>query len=167
VTRHYLDAARPGGPVPPVARAFETISLAKVSTSAAEARSLKYLREGDGITMNRGRLLADAKRKALELTPNYAPPEPEEIVLPGPSARLALDMVVDGLVAAGKATAHDRVVTGALAEIVSGGDTDLTETVTEKDMLALERAAFLNLIRMPATLRRMEHVLETGKPLRN
>ena len=167
VTRHYLDPGRPGGPVPPVAAAFETISLAKVSTSAAEARALKYLREGDGITMNRARVLADAKRKALDLAADYAPPEPQEIVLPGPSARLALDMVVDGLVAAGKATAHDKVVTAELAEIVSGGDTDKTETVTEKDMLALERGAFLRLIREPATLRRMEHMLETGKPLRN
>ena len=167
VTRHYLDSRRPGGPVPPVARAFETISLAKVSTSAAEARALKFLREGDGVTMNRARVLADAKRKALELVADYAPPEPQELVLPGPSARLALDMVVDGLVGSGKATAHDKVVTGELAEIVSGGATDLTETVSETDMLALERAAFLRLIRTPATLRRMEHMLETGKPLRN
>ncbi len=167
VTRHTLVPGRPGGPVPPVVCAFETISLAKVSTSAAEARALLYLREGDGITMNRARVLADAKQKALQLAADYAPPEPREIVLPGPSARLALDMVVDGLVGAGKATAHDKVVTGALAEIVSGGDTDLTETVSEKDMLALERGAFLRLIRAPATLRRMEHMLETGKPLRN
>ena len=167
VTRHALDPTRPGGPVPPVARAFETISLAKVSTSAAEARALLFLREGDAITMNRARVLADAKAKALELAADYAPPEPHEIVLPGPSARLALDMVVDGLVSAGKATAHDKAVTAALAEVVSGGDTDMTETTTEKDMLALEREAFLSLIRMPATLRRMEHMLETGKPLRN
>ncbi len=167
VTRHYLDPARPGGPVPPVARAFETISLAKVSTSAAEARTLFYLREGDRITMNRARVLADAKRRALEMVAAYAPPEPDELVLPGPSARLALDMVVDGLVGAGKATAHDQVVTAELAEIVSGGDTDLTETVSEKDMLALEHGAFLRLIRAPATLRRMEHMLETGRPLRN
>ena len=97
-------------------------------------------------------MLADAKAKALELAADYAPPEPHEIVLPGPSARLALDMVVDGLVSAGKATAHDKAVTAALAEVVSGGDTDMTETTTEKDMLALEREAFLSLIRMPATL---------------
>ena len=167
VTRHFLDPGRPGGPVSPVARAFETISLAKVSTSAAEARTLLYLRPGDGITMNRARVLADAKRKALELAADYTPPEPQELVLPGASARLALDMVVDGLVGAGKATAHDKTVTAELAAIVSGGDTDLTETVTEKDMLALERGAFLRLIRAPATLRRMEHMLETGKPLRN
>ena len=117
--------------------------------------------------MNRARVLADAKRKALELAAGYTPPEPHELALPGASARLALDMVVDGLVGAGKATAHDKTVTAELAAIVSGGDTDLTETVTEKDMLALERSAFLRLIRTPATLRRMEHMLETGKPLRN
>ena len=167
VTRHALDPTRPGGPVPPVARAFETISLAKVSTSAAEARALLFLREGDAITMNRARVLADAKAKALELAADYAPPEPHEIVLPGPerAPRARHGRGRPGV--GGQGDGARQAVTAALAEVVSGGDTDMTETTTEKDMLALEREAFLSLIRMPATLRRMEHMLETGKPLRN
>ena len=167
VMRNHLAAGRPGGPMPPVVAAFETISLAKVATSAAEARRLMFLRPTDGITMNRDRLLADAKARALELALDYRPPEPVEIVLPGPTGRIALEMAVDGVVKPGKATAHDGVVARALARVVSGGETDVTETVSEKDLMALEREAFLGLIRTPATLDRMEHMLATGKPLRN
>jgi len=167
VMRNHLAAGRPGGPMPPVVAAFETISLARVATSAAEARHLMFLRPTDAITMNRDRVLADAKARALELAVDYRPPEPVEIVLPGPTGRIALEMAVDGVVKPGKATAHDGVVARALARVVSGGETDVTETVSEKDLMALEREAFLGLIRTPATLDRMEHMLATGKPLRN
>ena len=167
VMRNYLAPGRPGGPMPPVAAAFETISLAKVATSAAEGRRLRFLRESDDITMNRARVLADAKARALELAADYAPPEPAEVALPGPTGRIALEMSVDGFVKSGKATAHDGVVARALARVVSGGETDMTEAVSEKDLMGLEREAFLELIRTPATLDRMAHMLETGKPLRN
>ena len=76
-------------------------------------------------------------------------------------------MFVDGFVRQGKATAHDKVVAGHLAEVISGGDTDLTETVSEDDLLKLERQATMALLREPKTLARIEHTLETGKPLRN
>jgi len=167
VMRNHLAAGRPGGPMPPVVAAFETISLARVATSAAEARRLMFLRPTDAITMNRDRVLADAKARALELAVDYRPPESVEIVLPGPTGRIALEMAVDGAVKSGKATAHDGVVARALARVASGGETDVTETVSEKDLMALEREAFLGLIRTPATLDRMEHMLATGKPLRN
>jgi 3-hydroxyacyl-CoA dehydrogenase len=88
-------------------------------------------------------------------------------VLPGPSGRLALDMAADGFAKLGKATKHDIVVSGALAEVLSGGDTDPTETLTEDKVLELERAAFMKLVRHPDTVARIEHMLETGKPLRN
>ena len=68
----------------------------------------------------------------------------------------------------GKATAHDRVVAGALAEVLSGGaDADITQPLAEDDLLALERRSFMRLIRHPASIARIEHMLETGKPLRN
>ena len=70
--------------MPPIAQVFETISLAKVAKSADEARDLMFLRPSDGITMNRDRLLADAKAKALDLAANYTPPEPVKLRLPGP-----------------------------------------------------------------------------------
>ena len=167
LTRASLNKKRPGGPMPPVMQAFEAISTAKVGTSAAEARDLLYLRPQDRISMNRARLLADAKAFALELVDGYEPPEPVALQLPGASAKVALNMAVDGFVVQGKATAHDAVVAGELAVVLSGADTDITEEVTEKQLLALERQAFMNLVHCNATLDRIEHFLETGRPLRN
>ena len=165
--RAALNKKRPAGPMPPVAQAFETISTARVARSAAEARDLLFLRPDDGITPNRNRVLANAKARALALVEGYQPPEPAEIVLPGAPGRAAVDLVVEGFVLQGKATAYDRVVASELAHVVTGGDTDITENVSEKDLLALERSAFLALIRNGKTLARIEHMLETGRPLRN
>jgi 3-hydroxyacyl-CoA dehydrogenase len=167
VTRWVQNKKRLGGPLPPLAQAFETIGMAKVAKSAFEAKELLFLREGDGITMNRDRLLADAKAKALALVEGYRAPEKAAISLPGRSARLAMQIVVDGLRLRGAATPHDEVVADQLAVVLSGGDTDVTATVTDDDLLRLEREAFMSLIRHPATLARLEHMLETGKPLRN
>ncbi|MSO65269.1 MAG: 3-hydroxyacyl-CoA dehydrogenase/enoyl-CoA hydratase family protein [Alphaproteobacteria bacterium] len=169
IMRHALNKKRPGGPMPPVAEAFQTIGLAKVSKSADEARSLLFLRETDGITMNRKRLLADAKKRALALlAAGYKPPPKDvEVSLPGATARVALAMAVNDLAKAGKATPHDVTVSAELAGVLSGGETDVTETVKEKDLLALERAAMARLFRNSRTLDRIEHMLETGKPLRN
>ncbi|MEE8246492.1 MAG: 3-hydroxyacyl-CoA dehydrogenase NAD-binding domain-containing protein [Alphaproteobacteria bacterium] len=167
VMRWLANPKRPGGPMPALGQAFETISTARVATSAAEARDLLLLRPEDRITMNRDRVLADAKAWALELARDYTPPEPEILHLPGATARVAMDMAVEGFVASGKATAHDRVVAHALAEVISGGECDITEEIGEKQLMALERKAFMALIHKPATLDRIEHMLETGKPLRN
>jgi len=167
LTRWMQHKKRPGGPMPAISKVFETIGMAKVAKSAAEAKEMLMLREADGITMNRDRLLADAKARALALAEDYAPPEVAEISLPGPSARIALEMAVDGLRLAGKATPHDEVVAKQLAVILSGGGTDVTETIGDGRLLELEREAFMTLVKHPATLARMEHMLETGKPLRN
>ncbi len=167
LTRWSVNKRRPGGPMPPVVKAFETISVATVAKSAAEARDYLFLRGGDSITMNRDRLLADAKAKALSMVEGYAPPEPVEVHLPGPTARVAMQMAVDGFAKLGKVTPHDKVVAGALMEVLSGGDTDVTEPLSERDLLALELKHFMRLTHHPDTLARMEHMLETGKPLRN
>jgi len=165
--RNLAKEKRPGGAMPAISATFETISLAKVSRSAREAKKLLYLSETDGITMNRDRLLVDAKNRALAMIAGYAPPEKPEVSLPGATARVALEMTVNGFVANGRATHHDGTVTKALARVVSGGDTDIVDRVTEKDLLALEREAQMSLIKTSATLDRLEHMLETGKPLRN
>ncbi|MFQ5785469.1 MAG: 3-hydroxyacyl-CoA dehydrogenase NAD-binding domain-containing protein [Alphaproteobacteria bacterium] len=168
LARFASDPKRPRGPMPPVTAAFETIGLAKVARSAPEARELGFLRPTDGITFNRERLLAEAKAKALELAEDYTPPEPLELTLPGPSGRAALGLAVQDLRRKGVATAHDEVVAGALAEVLSGGpDADFIEPTGEDTVLGLERAALTRLMRTDATLARMEHTLETGKPLRN
>jgi 3-hydroxyacyl-CoA dehydrogenase len=168
LTRWLANKKRPGGPMPAIAKVFEMISTAQVAKSAFEAKELLMLREGDGITMNRDRLLADAKAKALKLAENYKAPEPpKEIRLPGPTAKVALDMAVSGMRQIGRATPHDVVVCSALATVLSGGDTDITAVLGEDDLTKLERQAFLRLVKTEATLQRIEHMLETGKPLRN
>lgn len=167
LTRATLNKKRPGGPMPPIAQTFETISLAKVAKSADEARDLMFLRPTDGITMNRDRLLADAKAKALALAAGYKPPEPVKLRLPGPTARAALDLAVEGFHLQGKATPHDVTVSSALAGVLSGGDTDITVELDEDELLELERTAFMKLVRDRNTVARIEHMLTTGKPLRN
>jgi 3-hydroxyacyl-CoA dehydrogenase len=167
LVRWSASPLRPRGFMPPVIKVFETVGTATVARSAPEARDLLYLGADDGITMNRDRLLADAKARALDLVDGYTPPEPPEISLPGPAARVALTMVLYGLRKLGKATPHDEVVAKALAGVLSGDGTDVTESLTEDDLLALERRAFMELVRHPATIARIEHMLDTGKPLRN
>jgi 3-hydroxyacyl-CoA dehydrogenase len=143
------------------------ISTAETSKSAAEAVEKKFLRETDGITMNRDRLLADAKARALSMADGYKPPEPPEFRLPGPSGKVGMTMAAQAMRKRGLATAHDMAVAEALADVLSGGEADITDVVSEQRMLDLERAAFVRLVRTPATLARIEHTLETGKPLRN
>ena len=168
LTRWLLNPKRPGGPMPAIGKAFEMIGTAQVAKSAFEAKEMLLLRESDAITMNRDRLLADAKAKALKLAKRYKAPEPpKEIRLPGRSAKVALELAVEGFRRQGKATAHDVTVSGELATVLSGGDTDITETLGEDDLTKLERRAFMTLVRSEATLERIEHMLETGKPLRN
>jgi 3-hydroxyacyl-CoA dehydrogenase len=157
----------PNGPMPAVAKVFEQVSAATTSKSAAQARELGFLRPGDGITMNRDRLLADAKARALALAENYHPPEPPRFVLPGPSGKLGLDQAAADSQRRGMATPHDVTVASSLATVLSGGDTDVVDTVSEQRLLELERQEFMRLVRTAPTLARIEHVLETGKPLRN
>ena len=157
----------PKGPMPAAAKVFEMVSTAQVSKSAADARAMGILRKNDGITMNRDRLLADAKAKALSLVEGYTPPQPAMITLPGAAGKLAFDAAVQGFRKLGKATEHDVTVAGALATVLSGGDAEPWIPLNEEDVLALERQQFLALLHNSKTLARIEHTLETGKPLRN
>lgn len=156
-----------GGSLSAISKVFEIIGTAKVAKSAAQAKDLGYLRSSDAITMNRDRLLADAKVKALSLVPGYQPPTPPEFSLPGATARVALSMAVKALVLSGKATAYDAEISKELTFVLTGGETDMTESVTEDKLYALELKAFMTLIKNPHTLARIEHMLEFGKPLRN
>jgi 3-hydroxyacyl-CoA dehydrogenase len=154
--------------MPPVAAAFETIGMAKVAKSAAEAQELGFLRADDGITFNRDRLLADAKARALALVEDYRPPEPALLTLPGPSGKASLAFAVRDLKAKGLVTPHDEVVADALAGVLSGGpEADMTEPLSEETVQALERQALMGLVKTEASLARMQHMLDTGKPLRN
>ena len=157
----------PRGPMPAPGKVFELISTATVSKSAAQARENLVLREHDGITMNRDRLLADAKTRALAMVDGYAPPKPPEFRLPGPSGALGMRLAAEAFQRRGLATRHDVVVSSAMATVLSGGEADMVDTLSEQDLLDLERQEFMRLVRTPGTLARVEHMLETGKPLRN
>lgn len=149
-------------------KAFETIGTATVAKSAFEAQDIGYFRYSDDITFNRDRLLYDAKQKALAMAKDFTAPEKlEEITLPGPTGKLALDMAVADLEKSGKATPYDVVVSDHLARVLTGGDHDLKQPVSEDDILDLEREQFLHLLRNDGTIKRIETMLDTGKPLRN
>ncbi len=155
------------GPMPAVMGAFEQISLAKVSKSAANAKELQYLRKTVGITMNKDRLLADAKALALQLAKDYQPPQQVELRLPGKSGFAALDMAIRSYAQQGLALPHDVTVSMHLAHVLSGDQADLTEPVSENQVMELERREFMKLVKTEPTLLRMETMLATGKPLRN
>ena len=167
IDRWVKSGLLPRGPMPAVAKAFETISTATVAKSAAEAKELLFLRKDDGITMNRDRLLADAKARALAMVEGYQPPKPPEFRLPGESGRVGLNMAVEGFRKRGLATDYDMVVLDALAKVLTGGDADLVDVVSEDALLGLEREAFMARVRDPRSQARIETMLETGKPLRN
>jgi len=156
------------GPVAPAIAAFNLIAQSKVSASAFDARKLGFLKASDGITMNRSRLLADAKDKALALAENYVAPERPTVAVAGPSGAGAILNLIEGEALAGRATPHDAVVGRALAGVLPGGaDADPTKPLTEDELVALERQALMDLLATPATRERIKHMLATGKPLRN
>ncbi len=157
----------PNGPMPVLTKVFQAISTAQVAKSAAEAKEMMILRQDDGITMNRDRLLADAKAKALSLVEGYAAPEKPTFRLAGESGRTGLNMALADFHKKGMATDYDLVVADRLAEVLTGGEADLVDTVTEDQLLDLERAAFMASVKDPRTQARVVHMLQTGKPLRN
>ena len=168
MTRALANKKLPKGPMPPLSAVFETIGTAKVPLSAQEARDAMFLRERDGITMNKARLLGDAKKKALELVASgYKPPAPAEFELAGRAGRTALNLAVDGFYLKGQATSYDVVVMDCLARTLTGGDkADVGVKMTEDDIRNLEREAFKKLTRDSRTFARIKTMLKTNKPLR-
>lgn len=156
-----------GGPMGPISKVFEYISMAKVAGSAAEAQDMLILNDKSGISMNRRRVLADAKARSLKMAENYTPPEPRTLRLPGESGYVALKLAVDNFRMSGKATPHDVTVSLALAHVLTGGNTDITQEVTEQQLLDLEHDYFMDLCKTKETRDRIAAMLNTSKPLRN
>jgi 3-hydroxyacyl-CoA dehydrogenase len=156
-------------PLPYVQKAFETVALAKVSASGPDARRLGYLSATDCFSMNRERLMADAKARALErVRDGYVKPAPRlAIPVGGASLGAALKLGVHLAWRSGRASDHDALVGRKVAHIFAGGDLPHATTVTEQYLLDLEREAFLSLLGERKTLERIQHTLKTGKPLRN
>ncbi|HEY0346555.1 MAG TPA: 3-hydroxyacyl-CoA dehydrogenase NAD-binding domain-containing protein [Pyrinomonadaceae bacterium] len=156
-------------PFPFVKRAFETIALAKVATSAEEARSFGFLREEDSFSMNRDRLIADARKEVLALaaTGYVQPQQRTDILALGNPALATLKLGVHLMKRAGYISDHDALIGEKLARILTGGDLNHATKVSEQYLLDLEREAFLSLIGTRKTQDRIAHMLKTGKPLRN
>ncbi len=163
-----MEKMRPG-PFPPVQKAFETIGFAKVSTSAKEAVKLGYLKRSDTIVINPDFQVYQAKQAVLELAQNYQPPqERDDLILPGMDGFLVLKDSLKNFVKQGKISEHDRLIGEKLAWVLCGGDkASFTRPVREQDILDLEREAFVSLCGEKLSQDRMEHMLKTGKPLRN
>jgi 3-hydroxyacyl-CoA dehydrogenase len=155
--------------LPAIQRAFETIGFAKISSSAPDARRLGLLRAVDGVTMNRDRLIADAKARALQrVADGYQPPAPRRAIPVGGDAVLApLKLGIHLAWRAGRISDHDALIGRRLAAIMGGGTLPHPTTVTEEYLLDLEREAFLSLLGERKTQERIQHTLKTGKPLRN
>jgi len=171
-TLESQKARKTGGPFTPSRKVFEIIAFATVSTSAAEAQELRFLRKSDAITVNRDLLLRDAKADALRLAEAHAvgkwqPAQPTLMILPGPGARLVLEQQIENLLLTSKASEHDAVIGRHLARILTGGECSPIIPVTEQQVLDLEREAFLSLCGTEKTQERMQAILMTGKPLRN
>lgn len=163
----HVDVNNPNSIMPTISKVFETIATAKTAGSALEAKDIRILRESDGVSMNRTRVLADAKAKCLAMADGYTAPAPQTINLAGESGKIALFMAIDGFVASGKATPHDVVVSRILAQVLTGGNTDMQDTMTEQQILDLELAGFMELVKTKGTIARIEYMLQNGKPLRN
>lgn len=159
---HDIDALLKGA-----LKVFELIGMGKTASSPIEAKPYRMFEERDRFSMNRDRLLTEAKSLALELTKDYAPPEEPAFTALGTKGMDAMQAMLDALDAKGIITPHDRVVGGQLARILCGGDRREGETMGEEDVLALEREAFIALCETPATVARIEHMLDRGRPLRN
>ena len=161
--------ADPGDVYPALKKTFETIGMAKVATSAEQARQLGFLRPQDGWSMNGDHRVADAKDVALALArTGYQAPLPErEIAVMGRAGIALIETVLYNMVEGGYVSEHDRKIGLQLARILCGGDVPGPTVVSEQHLLDLERESFLKLCGERKSLERMQAILKTGKPLRN
>jgi len=158
----------PKGPLAVTASAFETIQTGFVSTSAQQGRAVGLLRETDAIVMHKDQVLPVSKIRALALVHNYVPPVPATISVAGPSGRRGLLAPISAGAHAGRLSAADEFMADVLASVLTGGpEGNPAKPLSEAEMMDLERAALLELASIATTRARMEHMLKTGRPLRN
>jgi len=149
-------------------RSFLAITMAKTSSSAWEAFDLGYLRPGDGVTMNRESLIYAAKHVALGmLEAGWQPPLPVKIRVMGDDGMGNFRCLLDNTLESGFISEHDHYLSSKVAWVLSGGEVEINAEVDEQYLLDLERRAFLEVCRTPKSVERIQHMLSTGKPLRN
>ncbi|WP_059173969.1 3-hydroxyacyl-CoA dehydrogenase/enoyl-CoA hydratase family protein [Bacillus sp. FJAT-27445] len=150
------------------AKVFETIAMAKVSTSGAEARETNFLYRADGISVNSDHQLHDAKQAVLALhEQGYKPPVRKKIPVTGETGYAALILGAQAMQLSGYISEHDMKIAKKLAYVLAGGKVPFGTEVDEQYLLDLEREAFLSLLAEPKSQQRMQHMLVKGKPLRN
>ncbi len=155
-------------PLPILQRIFEQIGLAKVATSAEEARQMGILGSNDRVVMNRELLLSEAKKDVLHMaSTGYRPPLPEKIYAAGRDALAAMQVGIYMMKEGGYITDYESLIAGKLAGVLTGGAISSPAWVSENYILELEREAFLSLCGQEKTQQRMWNLLQTGKPLRN
>lgn len=153
---------------PLVNQVFETIAMAKVSTSGEEAKKLGYLRASDSISLNQDYQIYDAKQKVLELArAGYRPPQPKKIKVVGEPGYAVMKLGAYALRTSGYISEHDEKIASKLAYVLAGGNLPAGTEVTEQYLLDLEIEAFISLAGEPKSQARMQHMLSKGKPLRN
>ena len=154
--------------LPFIRKAFEDIAMAKVGTSAEEARELKYLRPIDHVEMNRDQQLWTAKRMAIAMAEEgYRPPLPRSFLLPGREGVATIQTLLHNMKITHWISSHDEKIATHVGNILCGGDTTINNPVTEEAILDLEREAFLSLLGEPKTIERIQYMLINNKPLRN
>ncbi len=147
---------------------FEQIGMAKVSMGAAELYNMGYMRHGDAITMDIDRLIADAKKKVLGLANNYRPGKPlQNIPAPGRSIAASIKSQLWNMKMGKFVTEYEAEMGFIIAQVLCGGDVNAGTPISEEYLLQLEREAFLKLCGNKKTSERIQHMLKTGKPLRN
>ncbi len=156
-------------PLPFVRKAFEAIGMAKVGMSAWDAYDLGFLRQGDRVTMNPENLIHDAKRAALDLLETGWQPltRPETVAVMGRDGLANIRSMLHNMVVGKQISPYDAVVGEKVAWVLCGGEVDGGTVLTEDQLLDLERRAFVELCGQKKTLERIQHILKTGKPLRN
>lgn len=155
-------------PMPFIRQAFTTVAMAKVSTGAEDARRLGFLRDQDRVSFDRDLLLHDAKQTVLGLSrAGYRQPRPKKLRLPGPSGAATIRWAVEDMRTGKQITEHEAKIASKLAWILSGGETSTRTPIGQQRILDLECEAFLSLVGEEKTQERMQHMLQSGKPLRN
>ncbi|MGW8193498.1 MAG: 3-hydroxyacyl-CoA dehydrogenase/enoyl-CoA hydratase family protein [Desulforhopalus sp.] len=153
---------------PFIVKHFEQIAMAKVSTAAAELYGMNYMRNGDSVTMDLDRLLGDAKQKVLALAANYRPGRPaESIPAPGRDIAAVIKSRLWNMMTGNFITAYEAEMGAVIAQVLCGGDVNPGTLISEEYLLELERENFLKLCGNKQTSERIQHMLKTGKPLRN
>ncbi|WP_316274115.1 3-hydroxyacyl-CoA dehydrogenase/enoyl-CoA hydratase family protein [Bacillus halotolerans] len=165
----YINHLRRGlDPMNAAMKTFETIAMAKVSTSAQEARELNILKEADRISTNQDHLLYDAKQLAASLyDTGWRPPVKERVKVAGETGYAALLLGAEQMKLSGYLSEHDMKIAKKLAFVIAGGKVPFGTEVDEEYLLEIEREAFLSLAGEAKSQARMQHMLVKGKPLRN